>query len=156
MEALHETGTCRNAHYRDEHVQTDIVQHPLRRFGNAPEGGVLTAEPAEEQAGNQCAAACAQADGDAADMDGKCSEQTSDKDTQAYEYHVRLVGRAVYIPQTFGCCFHFLPGTYHFDDVAGIYYRLCQHGNGYSGALDAPDTDCNRLAGNRLACDCNR
>ena len=45
--------------------------------------------------------------------------------TQAYEYHVRLVGRAVYIPQTFGCCFHFLPGTYHFDDVAGIYYRLC-------------------------------
>ena len=70
------------------------------RFGNAPEGGVLTAEPAEEQAGNQCAAACAQADGDAADMDGKCSEQTSDKDTKAYEYHIRLVGRAVYIPQT--------------------------------------------------------
>ena len=29
VEALHETGTCRNAHYRDEHVQTDIVQHPL-------------------------------------------------------------------------------------------------------------------------------
>ena len=57
-------------------------------------------------------------------------------------------------------------GRIAFDDVAGIYYRLCQHGNGYSGALDAPDTDtvhelfpsdnCNRLAGNRLACDCNR
>ena len=59
---------------------------------------MLTAEPAEEQARNQCAAACAQADGDAADMDGKCSEQTSDKDTQAYEYHIRLVGRTVYIP----------------------------------------------------------
>ena len=28
-------------------------------------------------------------DGDAADMDGKCSEQTSDKDTKAYEYHIR-------------------------------------------------------------------
>lgn len=42
-ETLYKARSCRDTHYGNEHIQPHVIQHPLRRFRDASECGMLAA-----------------------------------------------------------------------------------------------------------------
>ena len=74
-------------------------------------------------------------------MYGQCTDQTTDKDTQADKDHICLVGRAVNVTHLLGSRFHFELCSGQFKDITGVDHCLRKYRNVDSCPLDAADTD---------------
>ncbi len=95
LQAGDKARSGRNADNGDEHIQPDVVQHPKGWFRNSSESRMLGTQPAEDQSGDQRPATRTQADGNTSEMDRQSPHDTSEKNSEADENHIRLVRRAV-------------------------------------------------------------
>ena len=64
-----EGWSCRYAYYGYEHVQAKVVEQPYRGIGDAAESRVLSPQPAQHKACDECATGGGQAHRDASQMD---------------------------------------------------------------------------------------
>ena len=85
----------RNTDNSDEHIQPDIIQYPKGRFRDSSESRMLRTQPSEDQSGDQRPATRTQADGNTSEMDRQSPHDTSEKNPEADENHIRLVCRAI-------------------------------------------------------------
>src|SRR5699024_3746055 len=87
--------SSRNTDNSDEHIQPDIIQYPKGRFRDSPESLMLGTQPSEDQSGDKRPATRTQADGNTSEMDRQSPHDTSEKNPEADENHIRLACRAI-------------------------------------------------------------
>ena len=117
----------RDPHDGDEYVQADVVHEPEHGRRNTAEGGINTAQPTDEDPGDQRTAGCRQRDRDTFDRHDDSAKQTAEYDAETDKDHVCRVSRPVCVSQILGDFVGVRARAADPQDVAAIYLGLSQH-----------------------------